>query len=267
MNKYLTPKKYLKKAQYYWDKIYYGCRYNLENLRMIEKQKFNEMGFKYDDALEKLNNILCELGKPNFASQKGMGSIHWVLFCGVSHIESINNILEIGTYDGETALLLSKIFPNSTITTVDLPDSDPIFSKSYQRDDPDIRKSFKDRQKQNLLHPRITFLQVNSFFIPGILNQKFDLIWIDGGHLYPEIAWDICNAYHLCNQSGWLMCDDVIPEKNGFRDNYISPDSLNVLEYLSQRTGDRVTYFLKRESPEWSANPHKRKYVAVMRKS
>ena len=91
-------------------------------------------------------------------------------------------------------------------------------------------------------------------------------IWIDGGHLYPEIAWDICNAYHLCNLGGWIMCDDVILNRKGLRDQYASTDSSFVLDYVSQRTGEKVIHFLKREGAQWSANPRKRKYVSLMRR-
>jgi len=63
------------------------------------------------------------------------------------------------------------------------------------------------------------------------------------------------------------MCDDIIPRKDGFRNDQVSPDSYEVLEYLVERTGDEITYFLKREDPLWSADPYKRKFVALMKKS
>ena len=195
-----------------------------------------------------------------------MGSIHWVLFSCLSLAYDIKNILEIGTFDGETAHIMSEIFPDGNITTLDLPDDDPILASSYQRVDPHRLKAFKEIQGKNVQHPRIEFVQANSFFAPKLVDKKFDLIWIDGGHLYPEVAWDICNAYHLCNPDGWIMCDDVIPHMKGVRDEYVSPDSYFVLEYIRQRTGEEVVYFLKREGAEWSANPYKRKYVSLMRK-
>jgi len=263
ISKYLNPYKYWNKALFQWKKM----RYDLAHTRMIERRKFDKAGFQYDESLKKLESILRELGKPDFCLQRGMGSIHWVLFCSISHVSSIENILEIGTFDGETAQLLSKIFPNSNVTTIDLPDDDPIFSRTYQREDAKSREEFRERQKKHLSDTRITFLSKNSFFLPDLVRKKFDLIWIDGGHLYPAIAWDICNAYHLCNPGGWIMCDDVITNSNGLRDGYVSPDSYEILEYIKERTKDEVSYFLKRESPEWSADPKKRKFVAVMRKS
>jgi hypothetical protein len=159
------------------------------------------------------------------------------------------------------------IFPSAEIVTVDLPDDDPIFSTSYQREDPEYLREFKANQEKNLQGDRIEFVKKNSFFLPTMVHRKFDLIWIDGGHLYPEISWDICNAYHLCNPGGWIMCDDVMLNRNGYRDGYVSPDSHEILEYVRDRTNEEVVYFLKRETPKSSANPRKRKHVAILRKS
>lgn len=61
-------------------------------------------------------------------------------------------------------MLLSKIFPNADIVTVDLPDDDPIFSTSYQRDDPEYLKEFNANQESNLQNARIEFIKKNSFF-------------------------------------------------------------------------------------------------------
>lgn len=266
MNKYLNPINYYRKVLSYRN-YFYERSYDLDQFKKLEREKFERAGFPYDDSLRKLNQILEELNKPDYTSQEGMGSIHWVLFCCISYVASIERIFEIGTFDGETALILSKIFPNANIVTIDLPDDDPIFSNSYQRDDSERRREFKKRQKRNLTDSRIKLYENNSFFVPSLITDKFDLIWIDGGHLYPEVAWDICNAYHLCKPGGWIMCDDVITNKHGYKIDYVSPDSYEVLEYVKERTGDEITYFLKRESPQWSANPKKRKYVAVMRKS
>lgn len=263
MNKYLIPKNYFDKILSY----YHANRYSLEDVREIERNKFEKLGFRYDDAVNRINDLLNKSDKPDFSSQKGMGSIHWVLFCCIAGIASIRNILEIGTYDGETAFLLTKIFPDSEITTLDLPIDDPIFTCTYGRDTPEVQKRFKDTQKHNTSHPRILFFEKNSFFLPELVDKKYDLIWIDAGHLYPEIAWDICNAYHLCNAGGYIMCDDVITNKRGRKSGYVSLDSYDVLEYVSRRTNYNVTYFLKRDSPRRSADPKKRKYVALMQKS
>jgi predicted O-methyltransferase YrrM len=249
-----------------WDKICYQGSYDLDRIKKEEQKKFDEIGFNYFSSFKKLDGILRELGYPDIASYRGTLSVHWLLFCSLSLHSSIENILEIGTCDGRTAAFLAKVFPNSHITTLDLPENDPIFSETYNREDEDKRRIFREKQKKNISNPRITFIQKNSFFLSSVVDRKFDLIWIDGGHLYPDVAWDICNAYYLCKPGGWIMCDDVIMDKNGRRNKYVSPDSYTVLEYMKQRIDVDMTYFLKREAPASSANPRKRKYVAMFRK-
>ena len=56
-----------------------------------------------------------------------MVSEHQYIFSALSQNNNFNfnKILEIGSYDGKNALLLSKLFPNSKIKTLDLP-STPI---------------------------------------------------------------------------------------------------------------------------------------------
>ena len=120
MNNYLNPKKYWNKLKLTWNITCHG--YNLEKIRIIEREKFEKAGLQYDEALQKLENICSNPDGPDFSGEKCIESIHSTLFCAISNVSSINNILEIGTYMGESTRLLSTIFPDSRITTVDLPD-------------------------------------------------------------------------------------------------------------------------------------------------
>ena len=47
---------------------------------------------------------------------------------------------------------------------------------------------------------------------------------------------------------------------------FVSRDSFEVIEYLRRHGMVEVTYLLKRHGARWSANPKRRKHVAVMRK-
>jgi predicted O-methyltransferase YrrM len=260
MIKYLNLKKYKDKIE----DIYFKLNYNLDEIRQIELKKFNDNNLLYEKSLIRLNDLLQEKGKKSFNAD--LESIHWLLFSCLAEDKKISNILELGTFDGETTSILADLFPSANITTIDLPYNDPIFSTTYSREDEINRKNFIDRQQKNIASDRIKFIQKNSFFLLDVVNEKFDLIWVDAGHLYPEVAWDICNAYYLCKSGGYIMFDDVIPNQKGLRNGYVSPDSYSVLEYMRKRSNDSITYFFKRESPRWSANPKRRKYVAFMQK-
>ena len=265
MNKYLNPINFWKKLVYYKDKVIYQPFYNLKKMRNIEIAKYKEYDFEYQQAVNKINRVLRDLGQDEYHLQKHMASVHWLLFAALSEAENIKNILEIGTFDGKTTLLLSKLFPKAKITTVDLPDDDPIFNNSYQREDEKYRRDFLIKQAENTSSQNINIIKKNSFFLNEVVDERFDLIWVDGGHLYPEISWDICNAYHLCNKNGWILYDDIIPEQK-YGQGIECSDTYNVLEYIKQRMESKITYFLKRDAAKFSANPKKRKYVALMHK-
>lgn len=265
MIKYFVLENYLKHLEpWLWGSTYDAVRAEAE-----EKSKYAALGLDYERGLAKLERVLGELVGPLDSVERSMRSSHWVLFACLSELSSmpIKRILEIGTYDGETALILAKLFPASEIVTVDLPEDDPIFRGSYVRDDAQTLADFKARQGVNLKPGNIKFKALNSFFLPEQVDGGFDLIWVDGGHLYPEVAWDICNAYSLCAPGGYIMVDDVITHPRGFRDAYVSPDSHRVLEYVVARTHEALAYFLKRNGARWSAVPRRRKYVALLRKS
>ena len=59
--------------------------------------------------------------------------------------------------------------------------------------------------------------------------------------------------------------DDVLLRRNDYRDNYVSPDSKEVIDYIESRAKVDVTYFLKRSRASSSAGPKKRKYVAYIK--
>lgn len=267
MSKYLDPRRYVawavRKAVFSW----HGSRYDEEAFRNGVTDQFLSCGFDYDAAIRKLNEVRATQNRPAYDDRDGMASIHWVLFAALSLSSSCRRILEIGTYDGETAGLLASLFPQAEIVTVDLPEDDPILQKTYHRDNDLELQAFREKQRRNLAAANIRHVQRNSFFLPGAVEGKFDLIWVDGGHLYPEVAWDICNAYHRINPDGWLMMDDVMTDPKADGDDYVGPESYQVMEYVRHRADVEVNYFLKRFGPVWSANPRQRKFVGLMKRT
>jgi hypothetical protein len=161
---------------------------------------------------------------------------------------------------------LARLFPGAMITTVDLPASDPLLRDFYNREDDSAFQKYKNTQKNNLASKNIKLVETNSMFLLDKINGKFDLIWVDAGHLYPEVAWDLCNAYQLCGNGGVVLCDDVIPLKTPYKDRYVSTESFEVLSYLEARVEVALSLFLKRRNPLLFANKKSRKYVAMLRK-
>jgi predicted O-methyltransferase YrrM len=201
-------------------------------------------------------------------TRRSMSSEHEVLFSSISINSniSINDILEIGTYDGSNALLLSKLFPNSKIDTIDLPQDDDDFVNFYNRKN--IIKKFINERNNNLSkNNNIKFLEFNSL---KLLNhkKKYDLIWIDGSHGYPIVCMDIINSLKLINREGIIICDDIYLNLDYFNSDkmYHSIASYETLNELQKN--NLITYKLiyKRLNPESNCLVYNRKFVAIVKK-
>lgn len=222
-------------------------------------------GLDHARGLRTLNEVLQETHGRAF--DFGTDSVHWLAFACLREICPPDaRILEIGTFDGEFTAILARLYPKAAITTIDLPESDPILRTTYNRAADASYRRFVANRDANLAAANIRFLQLNSAFLLDHLDAPFDLIWVDGGHLYPEVAWDIAAAHHLCGSEAFLLCDDVIPAKEGPRNAYVSPDSYQVLNYFAERTGAPMHLFLKRCAFKHAAVPRDRKYIAMLQR-
>ncbi len=88
------------------------------------------------------------------------------------------------------------------------------------------------------------------------------------GIFNPEVAWDLCNAYHLTREGAHVMCDDVVSHPHGVSDAYVSPDPTACFVIFASERENPVTRCSSSGSRRWSQpNPRTRKFVALMRKT
>jgi hypothetical protein len=256
----LNPQYYFKKIQ---RKISIKFFINEEKINKEENQKLASLG-DIEVALDKLNKILISKYERPFDLKRD--SIHWLLWSILSLNVPVKRILEIGTYKGEGTYLLAKLFPEAEVVTVDLPEDDPILRSTYKRQLDEEYKKYAEEQKTNLSLSNITFIKSNSFFIPENIEGRFGLLWVDGGHLLPEIAWDLCNAWNMCESGGVIMCDDVLISEKNISNQYASSDSYKIMNYIQARKSFVSALFLKRRNIAYYASDLTRKYVALIRK-
>ncbi|MDN5853632.1 MAG: class I SAM-dependent methyltransferase [Actinomycetia bacterium] len=244
------------------------AKYDLVDVQAIERKKFAAAGFDPDAGRERLDSVLLPLSGKRFDHVNGTDSVHWLLFACLSLTDwgkGVRDILEIGTFRGKTTVILKALFPQAQIVTCDLPDDDPILASSYHRDKPAVLAEYKRMRDTRVNQDGIRFVQANSFFLPQTAPGPYDLIWMDGGHLYPEVAWDMCNAWHMCRPGGMVLCDDVYTDPKG-GNAYASAAGLDVINYLATRTPVEVIHFIKRENPTWAADTRQCKYVSMLHK-
>lgn len=139
--------------------------------------------------------------------------------CAVARHIRAKRVLEIGTFNGNTALNLALNLPEAEIVTVDLP---PSWDKTLAIDVPDIYANVTDRSAVGIQfrdHPcgaRIRQVFGDSATLDfGSLGGKFDFIFIDGNHHYDYVVSDTRKAIDVLAPGGVIawhdygMMDDV----------------------------------------------------------
>ena len=231
----------------------------------VQSQIFHEIGLSRADGLIKLNDVLLECFGVSYDEKDGMYSEHLVVLSSISCLnQSIKNILEIGTYDGRTALILSKLFVDANILSIDLPAAGKDFESMYSRKGK-VQDFIENRNKNLGANKQIRFLETNSIALTNI-EEKFDLIWIDGAHGYPVVAIDIVNSYRLCRKDGYVLIDDVWKQVD-YSDKYYK--SIAAYESLSELKIAKLIndFYLisKRLGAEFNL-PWVKKYVGIFRR-
>lgn len=169
-------------------------------MNLIEKSElfFAEFGISLNEARNKLKEMPLAKEAWNLKN-----SFHCLYFAMISlTLIDVKNVLEMGTGIGGTTAILSELFPASTIYTLDLPEKDNICIK---------KKGINgiSQFKQNTKRENITFIAKNSFFLPSLgLPEEFEIIWVDGGHRFPVVAWDIMFAYNHLREDGFMLMHD-----------------------------------------------------------
>ena len=184
-----------------------------------------------------------------------MYSEHLLIFSAISSSPfKPKNILEIGTYDGKTALILACLFPNSEITTIDLKDDDKDFESTYNRKN-NLNSFSKQRNQMIKKFSNIKFVQCNSLELTTEKDfKKQDLIWVDGAHGYPTATIDITNSIKLLKRNGILMCDDVwkkLKKNDRFYNSNASYETLNAFSDLGII---KTIFFHKRIGKNYNGN-------------
>ena len=248
----------------YFLNIYFKFNYNFQKYLDYQENIFKTLNLSRKKALVKLNEVIDEANNDLHYSMK---SEHLLLFSAISQNQLNIRILEIGTYDGNNAKLLSKLFPLSFITTIDLDENDKNFVESYERETLEKKEKHLTIRELNLKNLKnVNFLKMNSV---KLINKKdkFDLIWIDGAHGNPIVTIDIINSIKILNKEGIIMCDDVwITDPPFGNDNYNSSATFKTLKTLKDNNIIDFTLIYKRLDKQSNCNPYNRKYVAIVNK-
>lgn len=244
----------------------YEVKYQRSKITNEEQSSIYELvGLDRRAGVKKLNSILEHSSRSVSFEDDGMHSEHLAIFAAISETShQINQILEIGTFDGRAASVLADLFPDSIITTIDLPDADPEFISTYQRTN-DVTSFIRTRDNLLSKSKNIKFLQMNSLELANT-QKTFDLIWIDGAHGYPVVSMDVINSYRLCNQDGIVLIDDVWIDPDESDQYYKSIGGFQSLSSLKDaKLIKDFTLFNKRLGGQYNT-PWEKKFIGFFRK-
>ena len=110
--------------------------------------------------------------------------------------------LEIGSWEGSSALYILNNYRTKKVYCVDVWDKDKKYEELYKKNFNNFlhnMEEFKDRY---------SFFKERSddFFRKNV--EYFDLIYIDGTHESFQVDKDINNAWKFLNLNGIIICDD-----------------------------------------------------------
>ena len=116
------------------------------------------------------------------------------------------NYLEIGSYEGGSAIYLASRFKENKIFCVDIWER---VKEEYNEDINfnDIEKNF-DINTKNYSNVFKIKKYSDEFFLEN--NQTFDVIYVDGHHLAEQVYKDAVNSWNVLNTKGLLIFDDYI---------------------------------------------------------
>ena len=258
-----TLKQILKNSWYIQlEKFYRAIRYSIKfkNYNLPGDLDHNENLFKlFNFDIEKIKSELYSL---NFQYHDPGISWHYHLFAGLKDYFGNKkiNILEIGTHNGNFSNFLSKVYIESDITTIDLDDRDNQNLNTHDREAKEKSDEFLKLRNKNLNEININFIKLNSLKIKKYFNEKkFDLIWVDGDHLNPQVTIDIINSLDLLNNDGIMCTDDVIMDSK-FRGKAVSSEGFFTLKHIEDYGLIRNYFLIKRII---IGNATTKKYISV----
>ena len=114
------------------------------------------------------------------------------------------NYLEIGTYEGNSAMFVANTFPKSKVYCVDN------WNKTEEYGDQNFDIVEKNFDYNTSSFNNILKFKNNSddFFKKN--NTLFEVIYIDGYHRDFQVLKDCRNAWKILKKNGLLICDDYI---------------------------------------------------------
>ena len=144
----------------------------------------------------------------------------------------IRNILEIGSFEGRSAIFFLNYFNNSQLTCVDT------WEGSHEHNDISMNKveeNFDNNLKKYF--NRFSKHKANSNLFFKTCNKKFNLIFIDGNHHYKQVMADAENSLKYIEKGGYILFDDFTFKFSGYKK---SENAINAINDFLHNNKERI---------------------------
>jgi len=136
-----------------------------------------------------------------------------MILCAIERCIGAKKVVEIGTYDGNTALnLAANIAEGGRVTTIDLP---PDWDRKFVYDVPNSHWNVTDRNRIGVQYRgtqyenRIRQVLGDSAGLDwSVLDPPFDMAFVDGCHFYDYVKKDTENALRCLRPGGVIVGHD-----------------------------------------------------------
>tara|TARA_B100001057_G_scaffold237399_1_gene237775 strand:+ start:1093 stop:1809 length:717 start_codon:yes stop_codon:yes gene_type:complete len=111
--------------------------------------------------------------------------------------------LEVGSWEGNSALYILKNFNTKRVVCVDIWD---LHNDKFKKEHLERYKNFK--HNLNEFEQDFSFFKNTSDIFFKNNKENFDLIYIDGSHEARQVYKDLLNSWNCLNENGMIICDD-----------------------------------------------------------
>ncbi len=204
-----------KNAMLYTARVYKQGSRELDRLQIYEAGKEYLWKSKYKKKKPMTYDFTCDWWTDRVNQYKSQ----------LEHLKNADfSYLEIGTYEGRSALWFADNFPKCNVTCID--PYQPYHDLPIHLIEEAEKRFYKNKEGKNITHYKQGFID----FALSTNNKKYDVIYVDGSHLSFDAFADATIAWRLLNNNGIMILDDYELQ------NYDK-------EYENCKTG--IDYFLK----------------------
>jgi predicted O-methyltransferase YrrM len=182
--------------------------FKLKNLIIIIKSRFlkKKIKLKYKIIKKKFESFI---ESKNFSQKWFLNNFEIFQHYLPKNLNKNFSYLEIGSYEGLSALNILFNYKNSKVTAIDLWGKSNINSESLNVNFNEV----EDKFNKNLEGYQYSKIKNDSVIaLREILKKNifFDVIYIDGSHNGEDILCDAIESYKLLNSEGIIFFDDVV---------------------------------------------------------